>query len=324
MSKFVKDTLRDKYDEARQAELAQLIDPATGKLSLKYSKIIDCPICNSKEYKNLFEKAGYIFVKCIRCGMVFSNPQVIEDKIIDSYKSCKSNDLWTDVLLSDAQFSFDRKRYIKLLDEIEEYIAHRGRLLDVGCSIGHFLACAKERGWDVRGLELNNRAIREAKKRFGLELIPKTLKKAGFPPNYFDVVTVLFLLEHSPRPIELLSEVYTVLNEKGILVIHVPNVESLAVRIMHEKTFTFDGRNHLLYFSVETLKKALEIVGYKILHYETAVSSLKPVLNYLNFEDPYLSDMSDKVLPSDLIRLIDEWIVKTKLGYYIYMYAIKE
>ncbi len=323
MSKFVKDTLRDKYDKARQAELAQLIDHAAGKLSPKYSKIIDCPICNSKEYKNLLEKSGYTFVKCVKCGMVFSNPQVIEDKIINLYKSCVSNDLWIDVLSSDTQCSFDREKYIKLLDEIERYIPHRGRLLDVGCSIGHFLACARERGWDVRGLELNNKAIREAKKRFGLDLIPKTLEEAEFPANYFNVVTLLFVLEHSPRPIGLLKRVHTVLDDKGILVIHVPNVESLAVRVMHEKTFTFDGRNHLLYFSVDSLTKALEIAGYKILHYETTVSSIKPIFNYLNFEDPYLSEMSDRMISSDFIKLIEDWIIRTKLGYYIYIYAIK-
>lgn len=323
MSKFVKDTLRDKYDKARQAELAQLIDPVTGRLSLKYSKIIDCPICNSKEYQNLFEKAGYTFVKCIKCGMVFSNPQVVEDKLLRAYQSCRSNDLWIDVLLSEVQFSFDREKYIKLLDEIEKYIPNHGRLLDIGCSIGHLLACARERGWNVKGLELNKKAIKDAKKRFGLELIPKTLEEARFPPNYFDVVTLLFLLEHSPRPVVMLRQIHRILKEKGILVIHVPNVESLAARIMHDKTFTFDGRNHLLYFSVETLKKALEIAGYKVLHYETAVSSLKPVLNYLNFEDPYLSEKSDVMLSFDLTKLIEEWISRTKLGYYIYMYAIK-
>ena len=57
---------------------------------------------------------------------------------------------------------------------------------------------------------------------------------------------------------------------------------------MHStKAATFDGRNHLLYFSPRTLRVLLEREGFDVVETRTRVASLDPVLEWLTYNDPY-------------------------------------
>src|SRR5207249_5661591 len=75
------ETGRDRYFEARDAELAQLLDPETGRLAERLAQTIDCPLCGSATHTPLFEKQGFSFVRCRECRLVFVNPQVREDVV---------------------------------------------------------------------------------------------------------------------------------------------------------------------------------------------------------------------------------------------------
>ena len=43
-----------------------------------------------------------------------------------------------------------------------------GRLLDLGCGVGNFLAAARDSGFEVTGVELNQSAVRFARETYGL------------------------------------------------------------------------------------------------------------------------------------------------------------
>jgi SAM-dependent methyltransferase len=43
-----------------------------------------------------------------------------------------------------------------------------GRLLDLSCEVGNFLAAARDIGFDVTGVELNQSAVRFARENYGL------------------------------------------------------------------------------------------------------------------------------------------------------------
>ncbi len=46
-----------------------------------------------------------------------------------------------------------------------------GRLLDLGCGVGNFLAAARDSGFEVTGVELNQSAVRFARETYGLREI---------------------------------------------------------------------------------------------------------------------------------------------------------
>ena len=46
-----------------------------------------------------------------------------------------------------------------------------GNLLDIGSGTGHFAHAIASAGWQVKGIEINKKARKSSKQRFGLEII---------------------------------------------------------------------------------------------------------------------------------------------------------
>jgi SAM-dependent methyltransferase len=317
------ETRRDRYFAAKERELEQLLDPRTGMLSERFSKTIDCPSCSGSTHTVLFVKRGYPIVRCDSCTLVFANPQVDESVVLDEYREGGSNDLWVDVLTSPRQLEMDREKFAGILDELESYRGD-GTMLDVGTSIGLFLRLAHDRGWTGPGTEFGKRALAYARDELDLDVVETPIEELD---GEYDVVTVLSVLEHVNRPREFLGHVRRLLKPGGATYLIVPNVESLACRVLHEEAATFDGRNHLLYFSPRTLRALLEQEGFDVVSTRTRVASLDPVLERLTYHPPY----SDSAAGNDpLVRAvrgrrgeIEGLLEELDLGYKLHALAVK-
>jgi 2-polyprenyl-3-methyl-5-hydroxy-6-metoxy-1,4-benzoquinol methylase len=317
------ETGRDRYFAARERELVELLDPETGMLSERFARRIDCPSCGSSAHRELFVKGGYPIVRCDDCALVFSNPQVVEDVVLEEYREGGSNDLWVDVLTSPRQLELDRAKFQEILDELEP---HRGgrRLLDVGTSIGLFLRLALDRGWSGRGTEFGRRALAYARDELDVPVDDSPIEDID---EEYDVVSVLSVLEHVNRPREFLRHVARLLKPGGATYLIVPNVDSLATRVLHERAATFDGRNHLLYFSPRTLRDLLGREGFEVVSMRTRVASLDPVLEWLTYREPYSggAPADDELVRAvaerraDVERLLEE----LDLGYKLHCLAVK-
>jgi len=326
MTSLDRETGRDRYFAAKERELEELLDPDTGMLSNRFARKIPCPLCGSDDHAELFVKRGFPIVRCRECSLVFANPQVDENLVLDEYRAGGANDLWVDVLTSERQLELDRTKFKQILDELEPYRG-TGKLLDVGTSIGLFLHLAVERGWDGIGTEFGARALAYARERFGLDVSAKSLVELSLEPQSLDAVTLLSVLEHVNAPRDMLRELADVLKPGGALYVIVPNVESLACRVLHERAATFDGRNHLVYFSPATLRETLEREGFEVVSTKTRVSSLDPVLQWLGYQEPY-GDTDPGGDPlgravrerrADVDRLLEE----LDLGYKLHCLAVK-
>jgi SAM-dependent methyltransferase len=274
VSTLDRDTGRDRYFEARERELEALVP----------TRAVDCPLCGSRKHVQLFTKHGFRFVRCADCRLVFVNPRLEEEAVLEEYRTAVTNDLWFDVLTSERQQELDRAKFGEVLDALDPY---RGRLLDVGCSIGLFLHLAGQRGWEGIGLEPAPRAREHAREVYGLDVRPEPLAEAGFADGSFDAVALLSVLEHATDPLVLLRECARVLRPGGALYVIVPNVESLACRVLGEQARTFDGRNHLVYFSATTLADALYRTGFDVRRTNTRVGSLDAVFAHAAGLEPY-------------------------------------
>ena len=106
---FVKRTYRDKHWEILEKEMKTFLDPITGHIKSEYLRETRCAVCLSESYKLSFEKDGFCFVKCEGCGLLYVNPQLVEEKIISNYEDSPSSDSWVDVLLSREEQEFNIK-----------------------------------------------------------------------------------------------------------------------------------------------------------------------------------------------------------------------
>jgi SAM-dependent methyltransferase len=130
----------------------------------------------------------------------------------------------------------------------------KGRLLDIGCGNGCFLALMRDAGWEVLGVDTDPVGAQLAQERRGVPVIVGTLADARLPADSFDAVTLDHVIEHVHDPFGLLAESYRVLRPGGLLVLTTPNVASLCHKLFHECWVHLDPPRHLYLFSLSTLK----------------------------------------------------------------------
>jgi glycosyltransferase involved in cell wall biosynthesis/SAM-dependent methyltransferase len=108
-----------------------------------------------------------------------------------------------------------------ILDRLQE-LRKPGQLLDVGCSGGHFLSAARQRGWRGVGMDLSRQACALAR-RAGVLAVHAESPHLPIRSGSVDAVALLNVLDHVADPFGSLREARRALAPGGILVVRVPN-----------------------------------------------------------------------------------------------------
>lgn len=306
----------EKYDQ-------QFLDPVNGMLMSDLSRERRCPACLADDYRVSFVKQGFRYCMCRKCAMLYVNPILTDEASNDAYKSGEVSNKVLDVLLSKTQRDFDEPKFVKALELIEGVMPENSgrQLLDIGCSVGHFLEVARGRDWNCTGIELNS-ASADYTESLGFEVIRKPLVPGLFAESSFDVVTMWDVLEHIPDPESVLNMISDLLAPNGILCLIVPNADSIAARMMREKCTMFRGSSHVNIFNRVTLCTLLERVGFKAEMMISMICEINVVNNWLTYQDPYQGDSEEK---KSILGVIDEKTLHDNyLGYKLFCMAKKK
>jgi 2-polyprenyl-3-methyl-5-hydroxy-6-metoxy-1,4-benzoquinol methylase len=150
----------------------------------------------------------------------------------------------------------------KFFEQIDTLSPQKGKLLDIGCAFGYFLMQAREKGWDIHGLERSSYAVDYAKKSFGLDIQLGTLEKNSYPDNFFQAVTLFDVIEHVSSPTEALRQIHRILAPGGLLVMTTPNESGLLRKLMGKHWFHFKPLEHNYFFSSNSMTQFLKKSGF--------------------------------------------------------------
>jgi SAM-dependent methyltransferase len=156
--------------------------------------------------------------------------------------------------LSDEGIAHLQDLATDVVARLETRLAGPGRLLDVGCGPGILLSVARDRGWQVQGLELAAGSV-ERCQRVGHDVKSQTLDDFKCEEGSFDAVVLHHVLEHIADPRAAIEKCCRVLRRGGTLFIAVPNADSWRARLQGDRNEYVYQRDHLLFFSSATLKK---------------------------------------------------------------------
>lgn len=235
---------------------------------MKFERVL-CPICNLDKSIFFTKCDGLNIVKCKNCGLVYVNPRISKDK----YKKHFQEEYITFEEKLYREFGIWREPTLKREASIIKKIKPQGgRILDIGCAGGLFLSFFKsDNKWKCYGVELSKFAAEKAREKYGIDVFCGTLNEAGYPDSFFDVVTILDTLPFIPNPIEELLEVWRILKHNGILAVEIPGFyfrmlknKGIICRLLYGKWVSLNPREHLFYYSDDTLNKLLNKTGFKI------------------------------------------------------------
>ncbi|OFZ17681.1 MAG: hypothetical protein A2Z20_00520 [Bdellovibrionales bacterium RBG_16_40_8] len=177
-----------------------------------------------------------------------------------------------------SEFTSHLMTFNKRLEESEKYLGRMGRILDIGCVLGHMGEAARRRGWDVYVTDVSEFTVLEARKNFGLNGFISAPDKLAVKPGRFDLITMYDMMEHLSHPLDLLKDVRKALSSCGILHISTSNAQSWSAKIMGRHWYHLKPSEHLLYFTPETLRSCLERTGFEVL-------KIKSICTYMRIND---------------------------------------
>jgi 2-polyprenyl-3-methyl-5-hydroxy-6-metoxy-1,4-benzoquinol methylase len=239
---------------------------------------VPCPVCEQSDFAPLYPstierpdedvasyfssgrlRAGYLsIVRCRSCGLVQELPRDDAPTLGKVY----------DALADEVYDSEDDNREVDARAHLELVLTQRpppGRLLDIGCSTGLFAALAQQAGFQASGIDASRFAIERAQARAsGAQFRAGALEAADFGAESYDVITLWDVLEHVHSPIEVLARVRQWLAPGGLLLLSLPNVDSLVAKAMG-KRWVLLLREHLWYFSPDTMSRLLARAGFTLL-----------------------------------------------------------
>jgi 2-polyprenyl-3-methyl-5-hydroxy-6-metoxy-1,4-benzoquinol methylase len=297
---------RLKMHLANVSDRQKYIDPETGSFFTSLLEERSCPVCHEKYEQFLFFKDGGSHVKCTQCDMIYLNPVFNDTAIENHYRN--NHDCQSEIVANDSDFYTNL--YTKGLRAIETIVSERN-ILDIGCSAGGFLDIALSCGWKTYGIELNEKEADYALQK-GHTIHNKLLHEVKFEQK-MDAVSLWDVFEHLKDGYAYLIQIKELLTDNGVIFLQIPSADSLAAKMLQEKCQMFDGIEHVNLYSFKAIEKLALECGLSILSYETVISEIGVMNNYLNYDNPYLGGTTNI---QSIAGLIDEKAIhEAKMGY---------
>lgn len=255
-------------------------------------RLIPCPLCGSTGYKVFGRKKGDYYgrhaggdvaqvVRCLGCSLIYANPMPFPRKkdLAEIYNEDYTRTRMPSHFVPYREVKDDYVDIVegrKRLARIERIRGGKGLLLDIGCGPGNLLCVARDRGWDVLGLEINDESARFARETNGLNVAAGEI--GGYAESWagrFDAVHFNQVLEHTYDPLGFLKAVRRVVRPDGVIFCGVPN-EDGAINRAAQLYFDVIGSGytymlsptfppyHVLGFSPRTIRAALEKTGFAV------------------------------------------------------------
>lgn len=260
--------------EVTLADRFETDDPAALLLQMKIPERRGCPLCGSREI--LFGSARPVrsrdrtFRRCPSCGCMvqilpFSvKPSYGKEYFLSEYKGQYGRSYLEDFPRIKAA---SRPR----LEKMERLLSSpsRKRLLDIGCAYGPFLAAARERGWDIMGIELSPDAAKQGKELTGGTIFTgsalEVLRAEGhcFADSSLDAVTLWYVIEHLQGVEELIGEIWRVLRPGGVLALATPGFQGISGRRRGDAFFSESPRDHLCIMEPRQARAYLQQRGFR-------------------------------------------------------------
>jgi len=232
----------------------------------------NCILCNSQERSLLIRQGEWSVYRCSGCGLGFLDPRPDQRELGDLYQNSYLADLYG-VGLKVGSPGMKRR----LSQETHRVRFFRrakrsGRLLDIGCGMGYFLAVCRDWGYEVEGMDISADSVAYVRDNLKIPVAVGTVDGIDYPPASFDVITMWHFLEHAPDPRMYLQKTQKWLKPGGLLVVDVPNYTATDARYAWQKWKGWHLPFHLYHFTPETLCGLLAKHGFRTIRRKSYLS----------------------------------------------------
>lgn len=302
-----------------------------------------CPLCPDNETSSspvIFDikkdAARYRIKRCPNCRHIYT--WFDHEVAISSYYD------EGDYTVQDTRNSIFHKiqelEYGLVLKKIRKLKPKASNILDFGCGKGIFLQLAKEKGFEVKGIESSLPRANYAITHFNLDINTSYYTSGSVFNRKFDVFTMFHVLEHIQLPENLLHNLINDnLKDDGIFVVEVPNFNSWQSKWSGNKWLHLDVPRHISHFTPEVLQQLMAKNNCHVLttsyfsFHLGIVGMVQTIFSWFGYKGFLIAALKRKKTPLLLLSLflvlpfafiLEVLAAATKNGGVMRLYAIKQ
>lgn len=220
-----------------------------------------CPVCRlaANRVVRRFEDRSYF--RCRRCGMLY----------MESFASARMS--YTREYFFEAYERQYGKTYLDDFAHIRDLAADRlrtieryggpGKLLDIGCAYGPFLAEAHSRGYDPHGVDISEDAVDYVRNQLGITADAASIMDYETDIR-FSVATLWYVIEHFPDVGALLARVNGLLVRGGRLAFSTPSGSGISGRKNLTEFLRRSPADHYTIWEPSRTRQILSRFGFEL------------------------------------------------------------
>jgi SAM-dependent methyltransferase len=228
-----------------------------------------CPICGGTTFADVGVVSGtvspreFLLRRCRTCQFVFvSNPWLEYDLIYsEDYYNGRGADTKLNYVgeVQNPTRTIRRYEWRGVLERVRGLasVTSQTNWLDFGCGTGGFVQYLRSQAIDAVGFEQG--WCTDLLRKNGTPTIDED--DFGRYHGYFDIVSAIEVIEHTPDPVALLRSIHRLLKPGGLVFLTTGNAEPFHDRITSWRYVTPEV--HISYFEPATLSRALRAAEFE-------------------------------------------------------------
>jgi len=155
--------------------------------------------------------------------------------------------------------------FIKIPNEMIQFSEHsEATVLDLGCGTGLSSEIFLERSFEVTGIDISPKMLKEAKKLNFKQLITHDLNKKVWPElKKYDFIVALGTIEFMKSPSNFLKHCHNLLNDEGVVGVTFP-LNCYSEATIPVRSFTLEEVQQLCHDNQLELKELCMFTGYRM------------------------------------------------------------
>jgi SAM-dependent methyltransferase len=220
-------------------------------------------LVTTKDFNRRTTDASFQYFQCLRCRLVFLDP--IPDDMRPFYKGG-----YQEIPAGVAELRVIAAENRHRLDPLLRY-KQSGKLLEIGPWIGSFSCNAKDAGFEVTAIEMDQSCVNFLNDCVGIRALQSSNPSAALAgmQESFDAIALEHCLEHLPEPWLVLQRAAERLAPGGILLITIPNIESNEFAFLRERWRHLDAPRHIYFYPPDPLRELARSCGLEELELTT-------------------------------------------------------
>jgi 2-polyprenyl-3-methyl-5-hydroxy-6-metoxy-1,4-benzoquinol methylase len=201
--------------------------------------------------------------------------------------------------------------YRIIISFVSKHLVKKQKILDIGCGAGTLDFYLADKGNNVTGIDISQKAIESCRKTAdNLKIKNVEFKRVNFPKEAvngkFDFIIFSEVIEHLADDKKALREIYKLLNPGGILFLTTPSINAPLHRLGLTKKFDKEV-GHLRRYELNSLLDMIGRSGFEIVE----VRKTEGIIRNFLFINPIAGKFVRfiKFFISDLVTMADNFTI---------------